>query len=88
MHSSYELIGAFGVPASPFFAYGNGVFINGIEEQQKVVAHIAEVELSLLLSWAFLRAVCVGFVVQLFLRRLTDACDGHGVLMKVPVATV
>lgn len=60
--SSYELIRPFEVSMLPVFAYCSNVFTNGTGAQQKIVARIIEVELSILFFGAFLRAVCIGSV--------------------------
>lgn len=53
-------------------SYYSGVFINGTEAQQKVVARIAELELSVLSFSAFFRAVRVGSLKRLSFSRFIE----------------
>lgn len=52
--------------------------MNGTETQQKVVARIAKVELSILFFSAFLRAVRIDPMKQFSFIRVIDECNGHG----------
>lgn len=88
MYSSYKLVCAFGVAMSPVFSYCSGAFINGTEAQQKFVARIAEIELSVVSFDAFFQAVRVGLVKRFSFSHFVEECDGPGVLMKVLEAMI
>lgn len=64
-----QTFSCFGVPTPSVFPSCSGVFVNGTEELQEVVACIAGVRLSVSPFDGFLQPVCVGAVKQLSFSR-------------------
>lgn len=85
IYGLYELIRHFVVSTLSIFVYCSGLFTNETEAQMRDTGLITEVELSVLLFYAFLRAVCAGPAKQFPVSRLFKKCDGQEVLIVLHV---